>query len=353
MRRINRTVVVIKPKQPLLDWLKQDPTLPPLTLDDLQQDCTAILVPDFYGIKETLEYLEPRKPMLFEMELAGWWTDPQMWPEDRTRDVFDDWFDLEVHSMVWDASDTAIVREDAPELMAVSPRDYPPPIDKLLTYGDARNFRKWPDYVEGLGLGPEHIPDLIRMATDEALNLGDPESLEVWAPTHAWRALGQLRAEEAIEPLMRLFHELKSDEWIIEELPDVYGMIGPAALPALADYLADESHGVTARATAALSLERIGSAHPDARAECVAILSRRLERFAENDPGLNGFLIVSLLGLQAVESVPVMERAFAADRVNEWMVSWDFVQRELGVEVPQPKQADKPRRRRRRRRRKR
>jgi len=83
-----------------------------------------------------------------------------------------------------------------------SKTSYQPPVDKLLTYGESNLMTpdKWPDYQE-LGIGPEHIPDLIQMATDEELNEADVESREVWAPTHAWRALGQLRAVEAVEPL--------------------------------------------------------------------------------------------------------------------------------------------------------
>ena len=73
-----------------------------------------------------------------------------------------------------------------------------------------------------LGLTSEHIPALIRMATDEELNWANADSLEVWAPVHAWRALGQLHAEEAIEPLMRLFHEHDDSDWVGEELPIVY-----------------------------------------------------------------------------------------------------------------------------------
>jgi len=119
--------------------------------------------------------------------------------------------------------------------------DYSPPVDKLLTYGDCRDLRKWPDYLE-LGLTQEHVPELIRMAIDDDLNWADSDSLEVWAPIHAWRALGQLKAEEAIEPLMELFHELEDSDWVGEELPVVYGMIGPEAIPQLATYLSDTSY---------------------------------------------------------------------------------------------------------------
>src|SRR5438132_4238107 len=108
--------------------------------------------------------------------------------------------------------------------------NYPHPVDQLLTYGEAKPG-KWPDYLP-LGLTREHIPGLIRMATDPELNGADSESLEVWAPVHAWRALGQLQAEEAIEPLLPMFHGMEENEWVQDELPEVYGMIGPNAIPA-------------------------------------------------------------------------------------------------------------------------
>src|SRR3990172_4320258 len=160
-----------------------------------------------------------------------------------------------------------------------STNTYPPPIDKLLTYGDARNVHDWPDYQQ-LGFGPEHVPDLIRVATDKDLLWADSDSLEVWAPIHAWRTLGQLRAEAAIQPLTA--------------------------------YLADPSHLLFSRVAASGCLQHIGAQHPEARAECIAAITRQLEQFDENDPTLNGDLIASLLDLKAVESAPVIERAFAA-----------------------------------------
>jgi hypothetical protein len=192
---------------------------------------------------------------------------------------------------------------------------YSAPVDRLLRYGDCRNFKTWPNYPE-LGLTKDHIPELIRMATDEELAWADSDSLEVWAPTHAWRALGQLRAEEAIGPLMSLFHELDEDEWAGEELPEVYGMIGPKAISALAAYLADTSHSMFPRLRAAHSLERIGNQHPETRAECVGVLTRQLEQFAEDDPEFNAFLISYLVDLKAVESIATIRKAFEQECVD-------------------------------------
>jgi len=210
---------------------------------------------------------------------------------------------------------------------------YQPPVDKLLTYGESNLMTpdKWPDYRE-LGIGPEHIPDLIRMATDVELNEADAESREVWAPTHAWRALGQLRAVEAVEPLLELFDRLEYDDWVGEELPDVFGMIGPAALPVLAEYIADLSHTDSSRISAISGIKNIGKRWPDTRGESVALLEERLRRFEENEPDVNGFLVLALVEMGAREAVPVIERAFDEGYVDPIVMGdWDDVQVELGL----------------------
>jgi hypothetical protein len=74
---------------------------------------------------------------------------------------------------------------------------YGAPIDRLLTIGDPRGAESWVNF-DDLGITTEHAPELIRMVCDSRFNGADSESLEVWAPLHAWRALGHLRAEAAV-----------------------------------------------------------------------------------------------------------------------------------------------------------
>ena len=113
MELINRGTVIIKPKQPFLEWLKRDPTLPSLvTLEYLRADCLTLLVPDLDSPEAVLDYLKSFKPLLFEMELAGWNRDPTTWPEKRTAQVFDAWFEIKVHCMVYDLVDALIQKED-------------------------------------------------------------------------------------------------------------------------------------------------------------------------------------------------------------------------------------------------
>jgi len=222
----------------------------------------------------------------------------------------------------------------------MSKYDYPPPVDKLLTYGECQGAHlKWINYLE-LGYTSAHIPDLIRMATDDKLNWAELDSLEVWAPIHAWRALAQLRATQAIEPFLGLFDELNGSEWLLGDMPEVYALIGPPVIPALRAYLADDSHLPISRICVTDCLERIGQAHPEARGECVAVLTDQLEHFAQNDPGLNGFLIYNLSKLRATKALPLMQHAFEAQCVDTTIVGdWEDVQIKFGLKTTR----DKPR----------
>ncbi len=221
--------------------------------------------------------------------------------------------------------------------------DYPFPVNKLLTIGDPREVEdfaeQWPDYQE-LGLGKEDIPELIRMATDRALRDWQAEGPEAWAPLHAWRALGQFKAAEAVEPLLKtlpLADEL-DDDWALEEIPEALALIGEEAIPAVAAFLADPANGLYPRASAARALELIAQKHPSARDQCVSLLTRQLEAYEQQDYELNAFLIDHLMRLQADESGPVIERAFEAGRVDESVVgTWEEVAYELGLrEEPPP-----------------
>jgi hypothetical protein len=64
-------------------------------------------------------------------------------------------------------------------------------------------------------------------------------------------------------------------------LPMVFGMIGPAAFPHIAGFLADRSNPKFPVSTAIEGLKKIAERHPECRAECVGILARTLEWHAD------------------------------------------------------------------------
>jgi hypothetical protein len=196
--------------------------------------------------------------------------------------------------------------------------DYAVPVRRLLFIGETRNYdpAEWPDYAAKFGLGREHIDELIRLACDAALNWGDPDSPEVWAPLHAWRALGQLRAEVSVAPLLAFLKTAEDDEAVGQEFPIVFAMIGPAAIPHIAGFIFDRSNPTLRVATAIEGLKEIAERHPECRAECVGILARTLERHSYTDRSINGFAVSALIDLAAVEVIDTMREAFRRKSVD-------------------------------------
>ncbi|MHB9028716.1 MAG: HEAT repeat domain-containing protein [Candidatus Latescibacterota bacterium] len=206
--------------------------------------------------------------------------------------------------------------------------EYKEPVAKLLEIGEIKFHSSWLDYSK-YGISADDIPELIKMATDEELNWADSESKEVWGPVHAWRALGQLRAEEAINPLVNLFHDLEESDWVYEDLPDVFAEIGPVALPALAVYLAYPYRDYMTRVAAADRFSLIGLKHPEAKDRAIQILMDQLEKHKENDPTLNSFLINYLLDLKAEKAIELMKAAFESGYVDETVVGLESVYEEF------------------------
>jgi hypothetical protein len=211
-----------------------------------------------------------------------------------------------------------------------SPLDLPPPVDKLLRLGRPTERDVWLDYTQ-LGLRPEHIPDLLRLAADTAMQADDSRVPEVYGAVHAWRALGQLRAVEAVRPLLDLTGNQESTDWALEDVPQVLALIGPAAIPIIRDWLADPDEQIDSRIAAPDALKLIAVNHPRTRDECVAILAKQLE-VEDRDPDLNGFIVAALLDMKAKEAAPALEKAFAEERVDESIAGdWDEVQFQLGL----------------------
>jgi len=172
------------------------------------------------------------------------------------------------------------------------------------------------------------------MVADKNLNGADPDSAEVWAPLHAWRALGQLHAEGAVGPLLQLLDRVDDydDEWAQEDLPQVFGMIGPAAMPGLRDFMGSANHGEWARVTAGEGLVKIAEQSPESRDQAVAIITDQLRSFAKQERVVNASLVSALCDLNAVESAAVIEQAFAADTVDLSVLGdWEEAQILLGL----------------------
>lgn len=214
-------------------------------------------------------------------------------------------------------------------------------LEKLREFGDAHNQRNWtarqPDYVAALDLKAEDAPQLIAVARDWAERKDWPDDIEdisVYAAVHAWRALAQLGAEAAIGPLIEMLPVLDDleDDWFLEEFPQAFALIGPASLEPLAAALAAVRERVYVGACAAHGLCELALRYPATREAAIEALSESLRHCQENLEELNGFVVTYLLKMGATEAAEVIERAYAAERVDTQIVgNWATVRQELAV----------------------
>jgi len=95
------SVMVVRPKQPYLDWTRSDDDQSvQVSLEDLRHDCTAYVVPVVESPEDEQRVVRKYHAQVFENELFSWSTDPSTWPKRRGLKTFREWFDVEFHSVV-------------------------------------------------------------------------------------------------------------------------------------------------------------------------------------------------------------------------------------------------------------
>jgi len=107
---INRMAVIVKPKQPFINWIKkQDPNF---KMTEEKHDCKNIyLLPEEDG-DDWQEYVKKECVWIFGNQLKDWNTDPHTWPLNRGWNAFNKWFDFEVQTMIYDLVDDEPVEKD-------------------------------------------------------------------------------------------------------------------------------------------------------------------------------------------------------------------------------------------------
>ena len=112
MDLINRSAVIVKAKQPYIDWANHfDDGGPTLTLEDARTNASVFLVDDIEDEADSTRCLKKFYGRIFRYELQEWVTDPKTWPQARDLKTFLDWFDVEIVMMVIDASRQELDRE--------------------------------------------------------------------------------------------------------------------------------------------------------------------------------------------------------------------------------------------------
>jgi len=103
---LNRGAIIVRPKQPFLDWAAQLDVTGHLPNPNDEQ--TVYLIPEYDDDIEAVRILSEGYDVIFEAELEGWHTRQSDWPKNRTFAMFREWFDIEFHSVVEDLCEYAI-----------------------------------------------------------------------------------------------------------------------------------------------------------------------------------------------------------------------------------------------------
>jgi hypothetical protein len=201
-----------------------------------------------------------------------------------------------------------------------------------------------------LGVSKDDIPGLIDIARawndEDWLDEFGPDVDQDAAsllPVIAWRALGSLKAEAAVDPLLDILDEIDDefDDWAPEELPNVFGKIGEVSFDPLMRTATDQAKPEFIRSTAARGLGCIAEEHPRMRGRVVDCLMKSMANADGDHINFNSTLLAVLVDLKAVEAAELIERAFAANHLDVGVYGdWEAVRQMLGVEglrLPMPK----------------
>jgi hypothetical protein len=69
------------------------------------------LIPEYDTDEKALNFIKKIYLGIFERELDAFCTDPDYWPSKRDHKTFLKWFDIELHSEVFDTVDKEIIKE--------------------------------------------------------------------------------------------------------------------------------------------------------------------------------------------------------------------------------------------------
>ena len=104
MEMVNRSAVIVKPRQPNLRWARRDDAegLAETVFKTFHAEPTVYLLPEYEDPPSQNKVLEEFWPRLFEVMLEGWITDEGHWPKNRTFEMFHEWFEVYMSSIVRD-----------------------------------------------------------------------------------------------------------------------------------------------------------------------------------------------------------------------------------------------------------
>jgi hypothetical protein len=115
---VNRGALILRYKEPAVRWIREvdpDGDSDDVSLESVNEERTIYLINQRDGadLGRLEVWLKKNYAQLFELELEGWYTDPELWPRKRSYEIFREWFAPEYHSVLNDLAQGEIFDDEA------------------------------------------------------------------------------------------------------------------------------------------------------------------------------------------------------------------------------------------------
>lgn len=204
---------------------------------------------------------------------------------------------------------------------------------KLLRIGTASAPHEWPNYVQDYQLSAADIPELVVLLEDRSIiqTHNTRTSKKSWAPIHAWRALGQLRAVDALPSLFQLLDGWNDFDYALEEIYRVLAMIGEPALAPAQRYFQDRTHPEFSRVMAMDALKELALQYPHLHKAVLTLFADYLKQADPRAPSLNALLILHLADLRAYDLWPAIQALYEHQQVDPMILDQEDAEIEFGL----------------------
>jgi hypothetical protein len=103
MSYLYRHALFVSRKQPYIEWANSFEDDGPTMTEELSRgERVVYLVPEGASMPVLADLLDQFWEDIFEAELESWMLNETDWPQTRTREVFDEWFEVELSESVYD-----------------------------------------------------------------------------------------------------------------------------------------------------------------------------------------------------------------------------------------------------------
>ena len=118
--RVDRYILVVTPQNPFVEWVQgleekrgSGDGEGRYSLQEAQTPgVTTYLVPFSFDPALVIAWVTDNCEVIFESELHGMESDPQLWPSERTSEIFEEWFDLQLLDAPIDLVDGPVYLND-------------------------------------------------------------------------------------------------------------------------------------------------------------------------------------------------------------------------------------------------